>query len=65
MISTEYVFFGGHGPPLPADFRDIVKQGQGRKVTDDPDLIHQFEAWIESLGETGYAGPPLDWSNPR
>lgn len=65
LISTEYVYFGGHGPPLPADFRDIVKQGQGRKVTDDPDLIHQFEAWIEGLGETGYAGPPLDWSNPR
>lgn len=70
LISTEYVYFGGHGPLIPPDFRgpeaqDIVKQGQGRKIIDDLHLIHAFEAWIQSLGETGYASPPLDWSKTR
>ncbi len=70
LISDDYVYFGGHGPPIPADLRapggpDIVKQRQGRKIIDNPDLIHKFEAWLESLCETGYAGPPLDWSKPR
>lgn len=70
LVSSDYIYFGGHGPPIPAAFRasggpDIVKQGQGRKVIDDIDLIGRFETWIRSLGITGYAGMPLDWSTPR
>lgn len=69
LISTDYVYFGGHGPHIPADIHTpggpgIVKQGQGRKVFDDRDVIYSFEVWLESLGERGYAGPPLDWSKP-
>ena len=70
LISTDFVYFGGHGPAIPTALRengkrDIVVQGRGRKVITDHDQIRQFEAWIKGLGEIGYAGPPLDWSCPR
>lgn len=67
LISTDFVYFGGHGPAIPAEFRgrgrsDFVKQGRGRKVIDDLDLIRAFESWIRSLGGTGYIAAPHDWS---
>lgn len=70
LISTDYVYFGGHGPKIPDDLRvpggpHIVHQGRGRKAIDNRDLIHRFEAWIEGLGERGYVRPPLDWSKLR
>ncbi|MEJ0027680.1 MAG: hypothetical protein WDN01_16775 [Rhizomicrobium sp.] len=66
LVSNTFVYFGGEGPKIPAQFRnyggeDICKQGQGRKIFDDPHLIGDFAAWLQSLDRHGYAGRPLDW----
>jgi Nucleotide modification associated domain 2 len=66
LISTDFVYFGGRGPQLPRRFRNqrgagICKQGRGRKIIDDMELIQDFVAWLRSLDHAGYAGPPLDW----
>lgn len=70
LLSTDFVYFGGHGPKIPDAFRsykgiDICKQGQGRKVISDLDLIRDFEAWIRSNGHAGYVSAPLDWKSDR
>lgn len=67
LLSADFVYFGGHGPKIPRRFRDyrgmdICKQGQGRRVIRDPQLIRDFAGWITSMGHKGYVSPPLDWS---
>ena len=68
LVSTEYVYFGGHGPDIPHGFRaynnaiDIVKRGQGRRVIENSNLLSDFESWIKELDQVGYASPPHDWS---
>jgi hypothetical protein len=66
LVSNAFVYFGGEGPKIPAKFRnyggqDICKIGQGRKIFDDPKLIGDFGAWLQSIGAQNYAGKPLDW----
>lgn len=70
LVSDDYVYLGGYGPPIPSRFRgdhgfDICKKGQGRKIFDDPDLIGDFVEWLRSLGEPGYVSAPLDWKLKR
>jgi hypothetical protein len=66
LVSEDFVYFGGEGPKIPAKFRnfggkDICMKGQGRKILDDPKFIGEFVTWLQSLGQQGYAGRPLDW----
>jgi hypothetical protein len=66
LVSNAFVYFGGEGPKIPGQFRnygggDICKQGQGRKIFNDPNLIKEFGTWLLSLDRRGYAGRPLDW----
>lgn len=70
LVSTDFVYFGGHGPQIPHAFRrykgiDICKQGQGRKIVSNLDLIRDFEAWIRSSGHAGYVNAPHDWTTDR
>jgi len=70
LVSSEFVYYGGRGPKIPAKFRDhngtdICKAGQGHKNVEDPDLIQPFLAWLNSKGDKGYAGPPFDWLKGR
>jgi hypothetical protein len=66
LISTDFVYFGGEGPEIPARFRDFdgvdICALRNHKSNFSPRLVRHFIDWIRSLGETGYAGRPLDWS---
>lgn len=66
LASNEFVYFGGHGPVIPAEFRDyngvdICKRGQGRKIFKDDAIVQAFVFWIRSLGHAGYVSDPFDW----
>jgi len=72
LASTDFVYFGGHGPIIPHKLRkygglDVVKTGRGLKVFSDADtnLVRDFGAWIDSLAEHGFVHAPLDWSRRR
>lgn len=70
LVSDQFVYFGGEGPHIPAtmsaaDGRSLSKTGIGFYVFDDPAFIAQTEAWVLSLSDTGYQGPPFEWISLR
>lgn len=70
LISERFVYFGGDGPLIPrtltaADGRTLSKEGIGYYVFDDARFIAQVEAWVASLGGSGYQGPPFEWISLR
>lgn len=68
LISDDFIYFGGTGPPIPDQFRnyggkDIVKNGQGMRVEEDSQFIAEFVGWIRGMDASGYVGRPYDWLN--
>ena len=67
LISDDFVYWGGSGPPLPKKFLSYGTQGislcagRGHKNNFPPALVQEVTAWIRSLNVNGYAGEPLDW----
>jgi hypothetical protein len=66
LIATNFAYFGGEGPEIPSEFRDFdghdICAGHGHKSRFPRSLVESFISWFQSLGVTGYAGVPLDWS---
>lgn len=65
LVSTDYVYFGGEGPEIPSRLEtvhgeNVVKQGQGMKITQNQGLIGDFVTWLDGLERVGYAGAPTD-----
>jgi hypothetical protein len=70
LISDDFIYFGGEGPPFPADLRSrdgkpLCKSGIGRSCFDDPYLVDGLERWVRSFGVSGYQGPPQEWISLR
>jgi hypothetical protein len=70
LISDDFVYFGGEGPPIAAHLTDregrpLAKQGIGRSRFDDPEVLIAFERWIRGLGVSGYQGRPQEWISLR
>lgn len=70
LVSDHFVYFGGEGPRVAAklkdkDGRQLVKTGIGHYVFKDPAFIAKVEAWIMSVGDPGYQGPPFEWITLR
>jgi hypothetical protein len=66
LISSDFLYFGGAGPRLPATFRrngnkNICKAGPGYKCVEDAAHVGDVVAWIRSLGEAGCLDRPWDW----
>lgn len=69
LISRQFVYFGGDGPPIP-DLRDalgrsLCKVGIGHSKFDDAVLTTAFENWLESLGVGGFQSVPFEWLSLR
>lgn len=66
LIATDFAYFGGQGPVIPAELRDWdghdLCAGRGYKRNFPPALVKVFVAWFRSLGASGCVGAPLDWS---
>jgi Nucleotide modification associated domain 2 len=70
LFSDDFVYWGGCGPSLPSKFLDYGPHHislcavRGHKNTFPREFVEEFIAWLRSLGQSGFAGEPLDWS-PR
>lgn len=67
LVSTDYAYWGGFGPPILQEFRnysgyDICKIGRGYKCYFPGNMVNDFITWLRSLDANGYLGEPLDWS---
>lgn len=69
LVSQDFVYFGGEGPPLPdlrdAQGRPLCKHGIGHSKFDDQILIAQFVDWLQGLGSKGFKGVPFEWLSLR
>jgi Nucleotide modification associated domain 2 len=69
LIGEEFVYWGGGGPRIPAEFRNYngidlcAKRGHKRNFPED--LVTIFVNWIKESGEQGFVAPPLDWDKTQ
>lgn len=59
LISTDFVYWGGEGPPLPANLTGLIFDRQGYKGPKNAPLIPAFIEWFEGV-EKGCLGEPTD-----
>ena len=70
LVSDDFIYFGGEGQQLPAQFLDggrlqmICLHRNYRRVRNEP-VIGEFENWIRSLAKEGFQGKPWDWVKRR
>ena len=64
LLSTDYTYWGGAGPPIPQKFDEfgLCCAGIGHKNRFSEEMVKAFVKWFRSLGEKGYCGAPLDWT---
>jgi hypothetical protein len=70
LISDDFLYWGGCGPPVPASFRnyngmDICVGRQGHRCRFDADLVRDFVGWLSEFKERGYLGGPEAWADGR
>lgn len=64
LLATEYAYWGGSGPPIPAQFRQRranVCCHRGHKCNFPNDFVVSLVKWIESLGLSGFISPPKEF----
>src|SRR6266511_2307861 len=66
LISDHFVYWGGEGPQVPAEFRDwdgvdISLGRQGHRCNFPDGLVAEFVGWLEQTGVEGYVGQPTNW----
>nr|WP_082879305.1 hypothetical protein [Luteibacter rhizovicinus] len=70
LISSDFVYFGGDGPAIPATLKDsggrpLAKTGIGFTSFDDDNLLHETTRWLDELGVRGFQAPPFEWITIR
>jgi hypothetical protein len=67
LIGTDFAYWGGSGPQIPAHFRnydgDDICAKRFYRVNFAEGLAEEFLGWVRSLNSHGYVGRPLDWSH--
>jgi hypothetical protein len=66
LVSSSFTYWGGHGPPVPAQFRnyggdDIVCAARNHRNNFAPELVRNFLKWLNPIASEGFVGDPLDW----
>jgi hypothetical protein len=59
LIAHDFVYWGGSGPKIPAQFDICAKRNHRSDFSQE--LIDAFVAWCRSGGKHGYVAEPLDW----
>jgi len=68
LVSTDFAYWGGNGPVIPARFRryrkfDVCCQHPGHKCNFPDDLVESFIEWVWSIGGCGCIGPPKEFDS--
>lgn len=62
LLSGHFYYFGVEARPLPTELKELIKKNQGHKKIEKPDLIQEFEKWIEQFEKNKlYADPQMRW----
>lgn len=62
LLSDHFYYFGVEARPLPSNLKELIKKNQGHKKIENPNLIQQFEEWIEQFEKNKlYADPQMRW----
>lgn len=64
LVSTDFVYWGGDGPPLPANLTGLIFDRQGYKGPKNAPLIPEFLEWFEGI-ERGCLGDPRDMDESK
>ena len=59
LISNDFVYWGGDGPPLAEGLTDLIV-GRGYKCNFPPEVVRAFVQWFEGQEERGCLGTPFD-----
>ena len=58
LISSDFIYWGGDGPQVPGNLRDITPRVQGHRSRINDSFVPDFIEWFESHRERGLLGPP-------
>lgn len=61
LVATNFIYWGGAGPPIPPEFHGIVCNRRGHRTNFDPAVEAGFLDWLRNLTDRGYQAEPLDW----
>lgn len=69
LVATQFAYWGSAALVIPAQFRDFagadVCAVRGHKCRFSDELVAAFAIWLESLGQQGVLGPPMEWTRSR
>ena len=60
LVSSDFIYWGGDGPPLPGDFSGLIKKGPGHKCNFSLEVVQAFIKWFEMQSGRGCLGTPYD-----
>lgn len=65
LISRKFYYFGENAVEIPERLYPLIKQNQGHKKIEDPELVKQFEEWILEFEAGKLYGNPqiLTWND--
>lgn len=65
LIASEFAYWGGHGPKIPAEFRRPkgldVRAVRGHKCNFPDEFAREFISWFQGLGAKGYISEPREF----
>ena len=61
LICQEFLYLGKLAIEIPHKFKDIVHTTQGHKCNFEENLKTDFVSWLQSPGDRGWMGDPIDW----
>lgn len=62
LLGQRFVYWGCEGPEVPARFRTTIGRGGRPDRCNFPSMeIQAFLRWIDSLGQQGFVGMPLEF----
>jgi hypothetical protein len=65
LISNEFAYWGGQGPPVPERFRSFdgydIRAIRNHKSVFSQHFVDEFVVWVRLLDESGCIGDPKKW----
>ena len=63
LISKDFIYWGGYGPPMPPEFTGLLSTTQGHKCRFREEDVQRFVQWLRETGDKGVVGKPTDFKH--